>query len=84
MVVAVAVVAAVVAVGCTKEHQCKCMTTDVEDDGFVKLLTVDGSLKCESITEMAEERPAVDSVSGNHTLERVKVHTLSCREYGNK
>lgn len=74
----------VVAAGCSKEHQCKCVTTDVPDNGFVKLLTVGGGLDCESITELAVERPAVDSVTQAHTLERVEVHTVTCREYGDQ
>ncbi len=69
---------------CSKEHQCKCVTTDVPDNGFVKLLTVGGGLDCESITEWAVEKPAVDSVTQAHTLERVDVHTVSCREYGDQ
>jgi len=36
---------------CSKEHQCKCVTTDVEDDGLLKYFVVafeehhDGSLQ---------------------------------------
>ena len=68
------------AAGCNKEHSCKCMTTDVEDDGTLKVFVIDGSVDCESITEMAfEEHIAAE---GGGSLERVDVHKVKCRSYG--
>lgn len=66
--------------GCGKEHQCKCVTTDVEDDGLLKYFVVEGSIACEDITEMAfEEHVATE---GGTSLQRVEVHKVSCRSYG--
>ena len=68
------------AAGCNKDHQCKCVTTDVPDDGTLKIFEVSSSISCESITEMAfEEHVAAE---GGGSLQRVDVHTVSCREYG--
>lgn len=66
---------------CGKEHQCKCVTTDVEDDGLLKYFVIDGSISCDDITEMAFEEHV--SVEGGTSLHRVEVHKVSCREYGN-
>ena len=55
--------------GCSKEHQCKCVTTDIE-----------GSVSCEDITEMAFEEHV--SVEGGTTLRTVDVHKVNCRSYG--
>lgn len=71
---------ALLAVGCSKEHQCKCVTTDVEDDGLLKYFVVDGSISCDDITEMAFEEHI--SVEGGTSLHRVEVHKVSCRDYG--
>jgi hypothetical protein len=66
--------------GCSKEHQCKCVTTDVQDDGLLKYFVVEGSIACEDITEMAFEEHV--SVEGGTSLQRVEVHKVSCRSYG--
>ena len=67
---------------CSKERQCKCVTTDVPDDGRLKILVVDRSLKCESITEMGFEVMAPGEQG--QTLERVDMHTVSCRDWDEK
>lgn len=61
---------------CSKEHQCKCVTTDVEDDGLLKYFVVEGSIACEDITEMAFEE------HHDGSLREVEVHKVSCRRYG--
>lgn len=66
--------------GCSKEHQCKCETTDVEDDGTLKVFVLEGSISCEDITEMAFEKHV--SIEGGTTLERYEVHKVKCRSYG--
>ena len=68
-----------VATSCSKERQCKCVTTDVPDDGLLRILVVDHSLKCESITEMGFEQKVV--TDDGQTLQRVDMHTVSCRDY---
>lgn len=65
---------------CSKEHQCKCVTTDVQDDGLLKYFVVEGSISCEDITEMSFEEHI--SVEGGTSLHRVEVHKVSCRSYG--
>lgn len=65
---------------CSKEHKCKCVTTDVQDDGLLKYFVVDGSISCDDITEMAFEEHV--SVEGGTSLHRVDVHKVKCREYG--
>ena len=65
---------------CSKEHQCKCMMTDVEDDGLLRYFVVDGSIACEDITEMSFEEHV--SVEGGTSLRRVEVHKVNCRSYG--
>lgn len=67
-------------VGCNKEHQCKCETTDIEDDGNLKVFVVEGSIACEDITEMAFEEHV--SVEGGSTLQRVEIHKVKCRSFG--
>ena len=69
---------------CNKERQCKCVYKDVEEDNSLRLIYVDGGLKCESITELAEEEHIIDSTSTppRHSLRRVEIHKVSCREYG--
>ncbi len=64
---------------CSKERHCKCTTTDVPDDGLLKVMVIDRSLKCESITEMGFEQKIVDE--NGQTLQRVDMHTVSCRDY---
>lgn len=67
---------------CSKERQCKCVTTDVPDDGRLKIMVVDRGLKCESITEMGFEQKIVDE--NGQTLQRVDMHTVSCRDWDEK
>lgn len=74
-----AVACCLFAVGCTREHQCRC--THEGDGGHMQFLTVDRSLKCDDITEMSIERHIIDSTTGVPTLERVDVHEVSCHEY---
>ena len=64
---------------CGKEHRCKCVTTDVEDDGLLKIMVVDRQMKCEDISEMGFEHKIVNE--NGQTLERTDMHTVSCREY---
>lgn len=73
---------ALLAVGCNKEHQCKCVTTDVPDDGRLKLLTVRGDMSCADITEWAVEKHAIDSVTHEQTLIRIDSSKVNCRDYG--
>lgn len=75
-------VAILLAVGCSKSHQCKCVTTDVNDDGALKLITVGGGTGCDDITEWAYEIQVVDSAARSHSLARRETHTVKCREYG--
>ena len=65
--------------GCSKEHQCKCVTTDVQDDGLLKVLVVDNNIKCEDISVMGFEIKTTNEEG--QTLERTEMHTVSCREY---
>lgn len=76
MIVALTLVMA----GCAKDKQCKCVTTDVPDDGLLKVLVVDGGMKCSDITEMAIEQKVQDE-NGNYTLRRNEVHKVKCRDY---
>lgn len=68
-------------VACGKEHQCKCTTTDIPDDGLLKLLTIDGGMDCEDIHTMGFEVHYVDSTDGSHSLMRTEMHDVSCRDY---
>lgn len=77
----VLLVIALVAGACSKDHQCKCDVTDEGVTNKLQFLTVDKGLKCEDITEMAIEKQIVDSVTGDHTLTRMEVYHLRCREY---
>lgn len=72
----------VATVGCSKSHQCKCVTTDVPDDGLLKLLTVGGSTGCDDIKEWALEEYVVDSVARVRSIVRKEVHQVECRDYG--
>ena len=77
------VLAAVLLVaGCSKTHQCKCATTDVPDDGVLKIMTVGPSIGCGDIRQMAFEIHVVDSSTRSHSLERREVHEVECRNYG--
>lgn len=73
-------------VSCNKERQYKCVYNDVEEDNTLRFIYVDGGMKCESITELAEEKHITDSNSTppTHSLTRVDIHKVSCREYGRK
>lgn len=64
---------------CSKERQCKCTTTDVPDDGLLKILVVDHSMSCSDITEMGFEQKIVDE--NGQTLQRTDMHTVSCRDW---
>lgn len=75
-----AVAGVITLAGCSKEHQCKCVTTDIEDDGNLKVFVLEGSVSCEDITEMAFEEHV--SVEGGTTLRTVDVHKVNCRSYG--
>lgn len=67
---------------CSKERQCKCVTTDVPDDGLLKILVIDRQMKCDNITEMGFEQKVVDD--NGQTLQRVDMHTVSCRDWDEK
>ena len=69
--------------GCSKEHRCKCTTTDVEDDGLLKIITIDGHLSCDDIAEMGLENKIVTE-DGVQSLERVEMHTVNCRDYADE
>lgn len=68
--------------GCGKEHQCKCLKTDLEEGAFDEnmVFVLDGSIDCDNITEMAFEEHV--SVEGGTSLRRVEVHKVKCRSYG--
>lgn len=75
-------VAALGLASCDKERQCKC-TTD-NDNGFLKVFTVDRAIACDDLKEMIEESKW--TVDGEQSLRRdstTLVH-LSCREYNEK
>ncbi|MBP5677193.1 MAG: hypothetical protein J6W88_01705 [Bacteroidales bacterium] len=76
----VAAVAVVLFASCAKERQCKCVYTE-NDDTKLKIFVVDRSLKCSSITEVAEEEKYNDPNTGEHGLVRTEVHKVSCRDY---
>ncbi|MBR1799650.1 MAG: hypothetical protein IJ761_07160 [Bacteroidales bacterium] len=64
---------------CSKSHQCKCVTTDIPDDGLLKIMIVDKGMSCDDIRSMAMEQKYVeDSIQ---TLIRTEVHDVSCRDY---
>jgi hypothetical protein len=85
-VIMIIAAAMVMLVACNKERQCKCVYTDVEEDNTLRFIYVDGGMKCESITELAVEKHITDSTSTppTHSLTRVDIHKVSCREYGSK
>ena len=80
-ILAVALMGVFCLAGCSKQRQCKCVTTDVPDDGLLKVLVVDNQIKCEDITEMGFEKKDVDTATGQQTLTRYEMHTVSCRDY---
>lgn len=65
--------------GCAKEHQCKCEATE-SSSSEQRILTVDGQMKCESITEMGFEVKYVTE-GGEHSVRRVDMQKVSCRNY---
>lgn len=69
---------------CSKERQCKCTYTEVENDNSLRFMYVDYGMKCENITEMSEEIHITDSTTTppSHSLRRIEVHKVSCRDYG--
>ena len=81
-VAAVAMLLPLVALSsCSKEHQCKCVPTDVPDDGLLQILVVDRGMSCDDITMLAFERHIVTD-DGHFSLERTDVHPVMCRDYG--
>lgn len=82
-ILAVSVLALLSLASCSKQRQCKCVTTDVADDGLLKVLVVDNGIKCEDIKEMGFEKKDVDTATGQQTLTRYEMHTVSCRDYDN-
>lgn len=77
-----AVLAAAVLAGCAKEHQCECTDLEPLNPEHQTIVTVDSQMKCESITEMGKEEKVV--VDNRHTLRRVGMREVSCRDYGRK
>lgn len=75
----IAIVALLVLTSCSKQRQCKCVTTDIPDDGLLKVMVVDNQIKCEDIKEMGFEIKTVNE--DGQTLERTEMHTVSCRDY---
>lgn len=69
-------------VSCSKERQCQCVTTDIVDDGTLKLLTIDGGMSCDAITVMGFEEHRQDPDNGQHILTHTEMHSVKCREYG--
>ena len=65
---------------CGKERQCKCTTTDVPDDGILKLMIVDNSMSCDDIKVMGVESTTILD-DGTQSLKRTEMHTVSCRDY---
>lgn len=78
----IALLALITLCSCSKERQCKCVTTDVPDDGLLKVLVVDHSMKCSNITEMGFEQKVV--TENGQTLQRVDMHKVSCRDWDEK
>ena len=68
-------------VGCSKQKTCRCSVLSETRGSTVRIIGTDG-IDCDDITEMAEERHVTDPSTGEHTLERVEVHKVSCRSYG--
>ena len=78
-ILTVAAFATLFVVGCAKEHQCKCETTETPNTEQ-RILTIDGQLKCESITEMGiEEKTRVGDTL--HSLRRSEMQKVNCRPY---
>lgn len=75
----IAIFALLVLTSCSKQRQCKCVTTDIPDDGLLKVMVVDNQIKCEDIKEMGFEIKTVNE--DGQTLERTEMHTVSCRDY---
>ena len=72
-----AVVLVALCASCDKERQCKCAPKN--DDGLLRILTVDRSMKCKNITStMVEEKRVVD---GEQTLVRYDTIVFNCRDY---
>ena len=71
--------AALAAVGCGKDHQCKCVP-EGGDNNHLEIVFVGPSIDCEDITETAfEERYTTED--GIHSLRRVEKHKVKCRDY---
>ncbi len=70
---------ALIATGCTKDHQCECSDPTVST--LLKtIIEVDEQMKCEDITEMGYEEKIVNE-NGEHALRRT-MHKVKCRDYG--
>lgn len=66
---------------CGKVHECKCVNADgTAAPNELNILSVDGGINCEDITEFAYERHT--TIDGVQTLEHVEVHKVNCRDYG--
>ena len=77
----VVMLATLAVVSCGKERQCKCVYSDTtETTELLKLIVVDRQMRCEDITEMGYEVKVV--TEDGQTLQRVEMHTVSCRDYG--
>lgn len=72
--------AVLLAVGCSKEHQCKCELVEGYEDGTAEnIFYLDGSVSCSDITEMSfEEHVASEGVN---SLVRVRTRKVKCRDY---
>jgi len=80
ILMAAAALVAVLSAGCVKEHQCECTDSDAMNPEHQTILTVDAGMKCESITEMGKEVKVVEN--NRHTLHRVGMRKVTCRDYG--
>lgn len=79
IIMTLAVFAALLVAGCAKEHQCKCETAEA-GNASQRILTIDGQMKCESITELGVEEKYV-TADGVHSLRRTEMQKVNCRPY---
>ncbi len=70
---------ALTAVSCGKERHCKCFNDNEGENQYLQVMVVDRAMKCEDITEMAFEEKYVTE-DGTHSLHRIEVHNVTCRE----
>lgn len=67
---------------CGKDHKCMCTYVDAEDAvNALDVLLVDSSIDCDDISEFAFEEHTT-TPDGQQTLQRVNVHKVKCRDYG--